>query len=213
LSSPRSSPPTPLHCVERGVNCSLLPHGGRRARDEGWRGSRDFAIQFVACALRTIRRNSCSGSQLWTSAQAAAIARTSEADAHCSSASASREAYVNPPPVLPVSELVDELIKRDLGPGDPPADLEWRAGPLAGEVRRQAWHVTGCLASADLGIQRGRAKTARYLQRMVEQRLDRIQPPCEKREVFHQPKRGRVLDPPGASGVRADERFERKTGR
>jgi hypothetical protein len=120
---------------------------------------------------------------------------------------------VNPPPVLPVSELVDELIERDLGPGDPPAELEWRAEFLAGEVRCQAQYVTGCLASADLGIQGGRAKTARYLQRMAEQGLDGVQPPCEKREVFHQPKRGRVPDPPRARGVRVDERSERKAGR
>ena len=149
----------------------------------------------------------------WTPAQAAAIARTSETDGHYPSASASREAYVNPPPVLPVSELVDELIKRDLGPGDPPTDLEWRAGLLAGEVRCQTQHVTRCLASADLGIQRVRAKAARYLQRMAEQRLERVQSPCEKREVFHPPKRGRVPDPQRASGVRVDERSERKAGR
>jgi hypothetical protein len=120
---------------------------------------------------------------------------------------------VNPPPVLPVSELVDELIERDRGPGDPPADLEWRAELLACEVRGEAQGVTGCSATANLGIQGGRTKTARNRQWVVEQGLDRVQPSCETRKIFHQPKRRPVLDPALASGVRPDKRSKRKVGR
>jgi len=155
---------------------------------------------------------SCSDCQPRASAQAAAITLASETDAHYSSASASRETYVNPPSVLPVTKLVDELIKPDRGAGDPPADLERRAELLAGEVRCEAQGMTGCSASADLGIQGGRTKTARNRQWVVEQGLNRVQSPCEKREILHQPKRRPVLDCAHASGVRPGKRSKRKVG-